>query len=71
MLISDVPVFALRFLLGVFESTSWPGIVNLIFNWYTPRVSYSQVCFLELLIKGVCLEKKELPNNSDTSPRYP
>ncbi|KAK7743697.1 hypothetical protein SLS62_010474 [Diatrype stigma] len=30
-------VYALRFLLGVFESTSWPGIVNLIFNWYTPR----------------------------------
>lgn len=29
-------VFALRFFLGVFESTSWPGIVNLIFNWYTP-----------------------------------
>ncbi|KAI1497915.1 major facilitator superfamily domain-containing protein [Biscogniauxia marginata] len=30
-------VFALRFFLGVFESTSWPGIVNLIFNWYTPK----------------------------------
>ncbi|KAJ9150242.1 Vitamin h transporter [Pleurostoma richardsiae] len=30
-------VFALRFFLGVFESTSWPGIVSLIFNWYTPR----------------------------------
>ncbi|CAM1502482.1 Fc.00g044660.m01.CDS01 [Cosmosporella sp. VM-42] len=30
-------VFALRFFLGVFEATSWPGIVNLIFNWYTPR----------------------------------
>ncbi|KAI1635233.1 major facilitator superfamily domain-containing protein [Biscogniauxia mediterranea] len=29
-------VFALRFFLGAFESTSWPGIVNLIFNWYTP-----------------------------------
>jgi len=27
-------IFALRFFLGVFESTSWPGIVNLIFNWY-------------------------------------
>ncbi|KAJ9162067.1 Vitamin h transporter [Coniochaeta hoffmannii] len=30
-------VFVLRFFLGVFESTSWPGIVSLIFNWYTPR----------------------------------
>ncbi len=30
-------MYALRFFLGVFESTSWPGIVNLIFNWYTPR----------------------------------
>ncbi|RKK97233.1 hypothetical protein BFJ71_g7445 [Fusarium oxysporum] len=30
-------VFALRFFLGVFESTSWPGIVNLIFNWYRPE----------------------------------
>lgn len=30
-------IFVLRFFLGVFESTSWPGIVNLIFNWYTPR----------------------------------
>lgn len=30
-------VFALRFLLGVFESTSWPGIVSLILNWYTPK----------------------------------
>lgn len=30
-------IFALRFFLGVFESTSWPGIVNLIFNWYTPK----------------------------------
>ncbi|GKT55880.1 vitamin H transporter [Colletotrichum tofieldiae] len=30
-------VFVLRFFLGVFEATSWPGIVNLIFNWYTPR----------------------------------
>ncbi|PGH19864.1 hypothetical protein AJ80_03781 [Polytolypa hystricis UAMH7299] len=29
-------IFALRFLLGIFESTSWPGIVSLIFNWYTP-----------------------------------
>ncbi|WQF78698.1 Putative major facilitator superfamily, MFS transporter superfamily [Colletotrichum destructivum] len=29
-------VFVLRFFLGVFEATSWPGIVNLIFNWYTP-----------------------------------
>lgn len=30
-------VFGLRFFLGVFEASSWPGIVNLIFNWYTPR----------------------------------
>ena len=30
-------IYALRFFLGVFESTSWPGIVNLIFNWYTPK----------------------------------
>lgn len=29
-------VFILRFFLGVFEATSWPGIVNLIFNWYKP-----------------------------------
>lgn len=29
-------VYALRFFLGVFEATSWPGIVNLIFNWYKP-----------------------------------
>ncbi|KAI8165090.1 Pantothenate transporter liz1 [Colletotrichum sp. SAR 10_70] len=29
-------VYGLRFALGVFEATSWPGIVNLIFNWYTP-----------------------------------
>ncbi|KAK2733909.1 hypothetical protein FQN55_003098 [Onygenales sp. PD_40] len=29
-------IYALRFLLGIFESTSWPGIVSLIFNWYTP-----------------------------------
>ncbi|KAL4753859.1 major facilitator superfamily domain-containing protein [Aspergillus terricola var. indicus] len=26
-------VYALRFLLGIFESTSWPGLVSLIFNW--------------------------------------
>ncbi|OTB02426.1 hypothetical protein M426DRAFT_62321 [Hypoxylon sp. CI-4A] len=30
-------VYGLRFFLGVFESTSWPGLVSLIFNWYTPR----------------------------------
>ncbi|KAI2463155.1 major facilitator superfamily domain-containing protein [Annulohypoxylon bovei var. microspora] len=30
-------VYGLRFFLGVFESTSWPGIVSMIFNWYTPR----------------------------------
>ncbi|KAH6894516.1 major facilitator superfamily domain-containing protein [Thelonectria olida] len=30
-------IFALRFFLGVFESTSWPGIVSLILNWYTPK----------------------------------
>ncbi|KAI8964164.1 MFS general substrate transporter [Daldinia sp. FL1419] len=30
-------VFGLRFFLGVFESTSWPGLVSLIFNWYTPK----------------------------------
>ncbi|TDZ21654.1 Pantothenate transporter liz1 [Colletotrichum orbiculare MAFF 240422] len=29
-------VFVLRFFLGVFEASSWPGIVSLIFNWYTP-----------------------------------
>ncbi|KAH7041237.1 major facilitator superfamily domain-containing protein [Microdochium trichocladiopsis] len=29
-------IFILRFFLGVFEATSWPGIVNLIFNWYKP-----------------------------------
>ncbi|EUC40605.1 hypothetical protein COCMIDRAFT_108390 [Bipolaris oryzae ATCC 44560] len=29
-------MFALRFFLGVFEATSWPGIVSLIFNWYQP-----------------------------------
>ncbi|KAG6355001.1 hypothetical protein INS49_004082 [Diaporthe citri] len=29
-------VYILRFFLGVFEATSWPGIVSLIFNWYTP-----------------------------------
>lgn len=29
-------VYALRFFLGVFEATSWPGIVNLIYNWYKP-----------------------------------
>ncbi|GME65372.1 uncharacterized protein LTHEOB_9355 [Neofusicoccum parvum] len=30
-------VYAIRFFLGIFESTSWPGLVALIFNWYTPR----------------------------------
>ncbi|KAF5864876.1 hypothetical protein ETB97_006102 [Aspergillus alliaceus] len=30
-------VYALRFFLGVFESTSWPGLASLLFNWYTPR----------------------------------
>ncbi|KAJ5893684.1 hypothetical protein N7495_005375 [Penicillium taxi] len=30
-------VFVLRFFLGIFECTSWPGIVSLIFNWYTPK----------------------------------
>ncbi|KAI5859988.1 major facilitator superfamily domain-containing protein [Durotheca rogersii] len=30
-------IYALRFFLGVFESTSWPGLVSLIFNWYTPK----------------------------------
>lgn len=30
-------VCGLQFFLGVFEATSWPGIVNLIFNWYTPK----------------------------------
>ncbi|KAH6981741.1 major facilitator superfamily domain-containing protein [Ilyonectria sp. MPI-CAGE-AT-0026] len=30
-------IYALRFFLGVFESTSWPGIVSLILNWYTPK----------------------------------
>ncbi|KAI1371559.1 MFS general substrate transporter [Hypoxylon crocopeplum] len=30
-------VYGLRFFLGVFESTSWPGLVSLIFNWYTPK----------------------------------
>ncbi|KAL4792058.1 major facilitator superfamily domain-containing protein [Aspergillus venezuelensis] len=29
-------VYALRFFLGIFESRSWPGLVSLIFNWYTP-----------------------------------
>ncbi|KNG84954.1 putative vitamin H transporter [Aspergillus nomiae NRRL 13137] len=26
-------VYALRFFLGVFESTSWPGLASLLFNW--------------------------------------
>ncbi|KAE8133506.1 major facilitator superfamily domain-containing protein [Aspergillus pseudotamarii] len=30
-------VYALRFFLGVFESTSWPGLASLLFNWYTPQ----------------------------------
>ncbi|KAF7552770.1 hypothetical protein G7Z17_g4093 [Cylindrodendrum hubeiense] len=30
-------IYVLRFFLGVFESTSWPGIVSLILNWYTPK----------------------------------
>ncbi|KAE8377009.1 MFS general substrate transporter [Aspergillus bertholletiae] len=30
-------VYALRFFLGIFESTSWPGLASLLFNWYTPR----------------------------------
>ncbi|KAI1086124.1 major facilitator superfamily domain-containing protein [Rostrohypoxylon terebratum] len=30
-------VYGLRFFLGVFESTSWPGIVSMILNWYTPN----------------------------------
>lgn len=30
-------VYALRFFLGVFESTSWPGLASLLFNWYTPE----------------------------------
>ncbi|KAF9637109.1 hypothetical protein BFW01_g8005 [Lasiodiplodia theobromae] len=30
-------VYAIRFFLGIFESTSWPGLVALIFNWYTPK----------------------------------
>ncbi|XDG04737.1 hypothetical protein ABKA04_004352 [Annulohypoxylon sp. FPYF3050] len=30
-------VYGLRFFLGVFESTSWPGIVSIILNWYTPN----------------------------------
>ncbi|KAL3452559.1 major facilitator superfamily domain-containing protein [Aspergillus insuetus] len=29
-------IYAIRFFLGIFESTSWPGLVALIFNWYTP-----------------------------------
>ncbi|KAL3464057.1 MFS general substrate transporter [Aspergillus heterothallicus] len=29
-------VYAIRFFLDIFESTSWPGLVALIFNWYTP-----------------------------------
>ncbi|KAA8651373.1 uncharacterized protein ATNIH1004_000255 [Aspergillus tanneri] len=29
-------VYAMRFFLGIFESTSWPGLVSLMFNWYTP-----------------------------------
>ncbi|KAL5343790.1 major facilitator superfamily domain-containing protein [Aspergillus crustosus] len=27
-------IYTIRFLLGIFESTSWPGLVALIFNWY-------------------------------------
>ncbi|KAJ0426367.1 major facilitator superfamily domain-containing protein [Aspergillus carlsbadensis] len=26
-------IYAIRFFLGIFESTSWPGLVALIFNW--------------------------------------
>jgi ACS family pantothenate transporter-like MFS transporter len=40
-------IFALRFLLGVFESTSWPGIVNLIFNWYVPASSQSHTTYAD------------------------
>ncbi|WOO78107.1 Pantothenate transporter FEN2 [Vanrija pseudolonga] len=28
-------IYALRFFLGMFESTSWPGLVAIIFNWCT------------------------------------
>ncbi|KAH8660266.1 major facilitator superfamily domain-containing protein [Xylariales sp. PMI_506] len=30
-------VYILRFFLGIFEGTSWTGLANLLFNWYTPR----------------------------------
>lgn len=30
-------VYALRFFLGMFESTSWPGLVAIIFNWCMSR----------------------------------
>lgn len=29
-------MYALRFFIGVFEASSYPGIVTILCNWYTP-----------------------------------
>lgn len=30
-------MYALRFFIGVFEASSYPGIITILCNWYTPR----------------------------------
>ncbi|KAJ9091483.1 hypothetical protein QFC20_007623 [Naganishia adeliensis] len=30
-------MYALRFFIGVFEASSYPGIISVLCNWYTPR----------------------------------
>jgi sugar phosphate permease len=30
-------MYALRFFIGVFEASSYPGIISILCNWYTPR----------------------------------
>ncbi|XMA19042.1 hypothetical protein WAI453_011833 [Rhynchosporium graminicola] len=34
-LVEFTTYFSIGYALWMFESTSWPGLVNLIFNWYT------------------------------------
>ncbi|GHJ89178.1 hypothetical protein NliqN6_5580 [Naganishia liquefaciens] len=36
-------MYALRFLIGVFEASSYPGIISILCNWYTPREVASRI----------------------------
>ncbi|ODO04657.1 hypothetical protein I350_05266 [Cryptococcus amylolentus CBS 6273] len=40
-------IFAMRFLIGLFESIAYPGFVSVLASWYTPKELAKRVAFLQ------------------------